>query len=147
MDTILRAAATYWFLYFVLIMMGRRAFQQTTMFEFILLFLFGGISIPAIIADDHSLVNAWLGVMTIALNHIFVTLIQRKGKMGSLLAGTPIPVVERGKWFHERISSLRILEQDIMAAARERGIERFDQIDNVIIERNGEISVMRKPTD
>jgi uncharacterized membrane protein YcaP (DUF421 family) len=145
MDAIVRAALTYFFLYFVLRVLGRRSLQQSTGFEWILIFLFGGISIQAIVTDDRSLTNAWLVVMTVALVHVAVVFLERKvDKLGARMEGTPIPVAEHGTWHVERLEALRILEQDVMAAARQRGLERFDQIDSAIVERNGSISIVPK---
>lgn len=145
MDSILRAAATYWLLYFVLRLLGRRSLQQTTGFEWILIFLFGGMTIQAIVTDDRSLTNAWLSVMTIALMHVLVTFLERKiDKLGKRLEGTAVPIAEHGKWHIERLEQLRILEEDVLASARQKGLQRFDQIDSVIIERNGMISVIPK---
>lgn len=45
MATILRAAIAYWMLLFILRIIGRRAVNQMTPFEFILLFLVGGMTI------------------------------------------------------------------------------------------------------
>ncbi|HTD33332.1 MAG TPA: YetF domain-containing protein [Candidatus Elarobacter sp.] len=145
MDSIVRAALTYWFLYFVLRVLGRRSLQQSTGFEWILIFLLGGVSIQAIVTDDRSLTNAWLVVMTIALTHVGATFLERKvSKLGARMEGTPVPIVEHGVWHVERLSALRILEQDVMAAARQRGLERFDQIDSAIVERNGAVSIVPK---
>jgi len=37
---------------------------------------------------------------------------------------------------------MRIREEDIMAMARERGLERPEQIEYGVLERNGEISII-----
>jgi uncharacterized membrane protein YcaP (DUF421 family) len=145
METIVRAAVTYWFLYFVLRIIGRRSLQQNTGFEWILIFLFGGISIQALVTDDRSLVNAWLAIMTVALMHVSVTLIERRfQKTAQRLEGTPIPIAERGDWHIERLEALRILEQDVMAAARQKGLKSFDDIESAVVERNGAISIIPK---
>ena len=145
MDSIIRAACTYWALYFLLRVIGRRSLQQATGFEWILIFLFGGMTIQAVVTDDRSLTNAWLSVTTIALMHVFVTFLERKiDSLGKRLEGTPIPVAQNGTWHIDRLEQIRILEQDVMAAARQKGLRSFDQIDTVVVERNGAISIVPK---
>jgi hypothetical protein len=58
MSTILRAIFAYWFLLFALRVIGRRAVMQNSPFEMILIFLFGGTMIQAVVGEDRSLVNA-----------------------------------------------------------------------------------------
>ncbi len=73
------------------------------------------------------------------------TILEHKVKwFGSFMEATPVPVAERGHRYRDRLRAMRILEQDVMASARQNGIERFDQIDSVIVERNGSISVFPK---
>ncbi|MBV9386139.1 MAG: DUF421 domain-containing protein [Chroococcidiopsidaceae cyanobacterium CP_BM_ER_R8_30] len=142
MDTILRAAAAYWFLLFMLRFVGRHAVSQMTPFELILIFLFGGTTIQAIVSDDRSITNAFLAVMTIGLMHILVTsLKQRSGKFGRVIDGTPMIVVENGEYDKEQLRKLQLQYQDILAAARQKGLKNIQQIKYAIVERNGKISI------
>jgi len=72
MATILRAVYAYWFLLIALRVIGRRAIMQNSPFEMILIFLFGGTMIQAVVGEDRSLVNASLAVITIGLMHVLV---------------------------------------------------------------------------
>ena len=73
MDTIIRATVVYWVLLIVLRMIGRRTASQLSPFEMLVLFLLGGMSIQAVVADDRSLVNAIAGIFAIAVNHVLVS--------------------------------------------------------------------------
>src|SRR3954469_11263088 len=72
MGPILRAIFAYWFLLATLRVIGRRAVMQNSPFEMILIFLFGGTMIQAVVGEDRSLTNALLAVMTIGLMHALV---------------------------------------------------------------------------
>jgi uncharacterized membrane protein YcaP (DUF421 family) len=39
---------------------------------------------------------------------------------------------------------MRIADDDVMAAARDKGLLTFDQIQSAVLERNGEISIIAK---
>ena len=104
MATIIRATIAYWALLFTLRVIGRRAVNQMTPFEFILLFLIGGMTIQAIVYDDRSLTNALLAVIVIALNHVLVAwLKERFVTFRKLADGTPIIIVENGHWHRHRM--------------------------------------------
>jgi uncharacterized membrane protein YcaP (DUF421 family) len=153
MATILRAIVAYWALLFTIRVIGRRAVNQMTPFELILLFLMGGMSIQAVVYDDRSLTNALLAVFTIGLNHILVAwLKQRSVTFRKLADGTPIIIVENGHWHRERMYRMRLQEQDVMAVARQNGVRHLEEIETAIVERNGAISIFkyagqREPAD
>lgn len=81
--------------------------------DLVLLFLFGGIPINAIIGDDRSIVGAVSVISTIGLMHIAVSWAKmRSGLVGRIVDGTPIIVYERGRWHDGRMQSLRLSKQD-----------------------------------
>jgi uncharacterized membrane protein YcaP (DUF421 family) len=116
-----------------------------TPFELILMFLMGGLSIQAVVADDRSLINAFLGVATIGLMHVVVAWAKQKSVLfRKLVDGTPIVIVEQGHWHKDRMHRMRLQDQDVMASARGKGLERAEQIDYAIVERNGEVTIFPK---
>src|SRR5438270_4454295 len=135
MDTILRAAAAYWFLLFTMRVIGRRAVSQMTPFELILIFLIGGMSIQAVVTDDRSLSNAFLAIMTIGLMHVLVAWLKQKSVTFRKIAdGTPLVFVEHFEWNEHRMQLLRMQNQDVMAAARGKGIQHMGDIQDAIVE-------------
>jgi uncharacterized membrane protein YcaP (DUF421 family) len=58
--------------------------------------------------------------------------------------GTPLTVLEKGQWQVETMSKMRVADDDVMAAARTRGVKTLDQIKYAILERNGAISIIKK---
>jgi uncharacterized membrane protein YcaP (DUF421 family) len=145
MGTIIRAACGYWVLLIVLRLVGRRALEQMTPFEIILMFMLGGIMIQAIVADDRSMVNAILGVLTVASMHVLVTRLKQWSRsFGRWVDGTPVVIVDDRGWHPERMSALRIHKDDVMAAARQRGLKNADDIGFAVAERNGAISIIQQ---
>lgn len=143
MATILRAIGAYWFLLFVIRIVGRRTAGQLTSFELILIFLSGGMLIQAIVFDDRSLTNAMLAVLTIGLMHVTVAYLkQRSADFGRIADGTPILLLSHGQWHSDVMTRVRMQPQDVMAAARANGLERLDQIRYAVLERNGNISII-----
>jgi uncharacterized membrane protein YcaP (DUF421 family) len=148
MSTILRAIFAYWFLLFAIRVIGRRAVMQNSPFEMILIFLFGGAMIQAVVGEDRSLINASLVVVTIGLMHVFVAWLKlHSAAFRKVVEGTPIVMKSGADWNQDALRRSRLHIEDIMAAAREKGVMNPEDIELAIFERSGTICVMpRKPS-
>jgi len=145
MGPILRAIFAYWFLLAALRVIGRRAVMQNSPFELILMFLFGGTMIQAVVGEDRSMTNAALVVTTIGLMHILVAWLKQRSVMfRKLVDGTPVVLRQDGKWRDDLMYEARLQIEDIMAAARDKGIGRAEDIRLAVFERSGTISVIGK---
>ena len=145
MYTIAHALVGYFFLLFTVRILSRRPGAQLTPTEFVLIFLMGGVIILATVGDDHSETNAVCAVITVAFVHrIVATLKIRFPRLGAVVDGTPLVVLEKGRWQTEIMSKMRVADEDVMAAARTKGIKTLDQIKYAVLERNGAISVIKK---
>ncbi|MFC0409664.1 DUF421 domain-containing protein [Roseomonas elaeocarpi] len=143
MNTVLRAAAAYLALLLVTRVIGRRALGQAAPLDLIVLFTFGGTAITAILAEDRSFVGAMSALFTIGFMHTLVSeLKQRFPAFGRIVDGTPVVVFEHGDFHRERMRRLRIMEADVMASARQRGLERLEQVKYAVVERDGRVSVI-----
>ena len=145
MGTIIRATVAYWVLLFILRLLGRRAASQLSPFELIVMFLLGGMSIQAIVSDDRSLFTAVMGILTIALNHFAVSAIkQRYVTFRKLVDGTPIVVAQEGVVEERLLHGLRMVKEDLMAAARQKGMTSLDEVRLAIVERDGSITLYQR---
>ena len=75
---ILRAAFAYFFLVFMVRIVGRRPGKQMNPFEFVLIFFIGGLALTFTVADDASLTNAFTQIITIALAHLLLVLLRQR---------------------------------------------------------------------
>ncbi len=142
MAAILRAALGYFFLVFMVRVVGRRPGKQMNPFEFVLIFFIGGLALTFVVADDRSLTNAFTQIMTIGLAHYLLVLVrQHSPRIAKLLDGTPLILLAHGQWHEEVMHGMLIDPQDVMTAARDKGISSLDGIEYAVLERNGEISI------
>ncbi|MDA8252730.1 MAG: DUF421 domain-containing protein [Rhodospirillales bacterium] len=143
MQIVLRAAAAYFLLLFAVRLIGRRTASQMAPFDLVVLFLFAGITITAVLGEERSMTGAFSGICTIGLMHILVSWLKtRFAWFGRVVDGTPVVVFEHGAFHDDRMRRLRLTEQDVMAAARQRGLERLAQVRYAVAERDGKISVV-----
>lgn len=145
MSVILRAAAAYFILLFAVRLIGRRTASMLAPFDMVVLFLFAGTMMSAVLGNDHSLVAGISALFSIGLSHVLVSLLkQRFSWFGRLVDGTPVVVYEQGHWHDNRMRRLRMLEQDVMTAVRQRGLMRLDQVRYAIVERDGKVSIVEE---
>ena len=142
MSAVLRAAFGYFFLVFMVRVVGRRPGKQMNPFEFVLIFFIGGLALTFIVADDRSISNALTQIMTMGLAHLFLVILRQKSNwIARFLDGTPLVLLENGKWREETMHGMLIEPEDVMTAARDHGIASLDRIGYAVLERNGEITI------
>ena len=143
MAAAIRALLGYLFLVFIVRIVGRRPGKQLTPFEFVLIFFMGGLALTAMVADEASLTNAFIQIITVALGHTtIVWLRSRSPWIARLFDGTALILLENKQWRSNTLSNMGIQDDDVMAMARDKGIKTPDQIDLAVLERSGEITVI-----
>lgn len=143
MSVVLRAAAAYWVLLLAVRLIGRRTASMMAPFDLVVLFLFAGAMITAVLGEDHSLTAAYTAVCTIGLMHLMVSWLKaRSDRFGRIVDGTPVVIYERGRWHERRMRAMRLQEQDVMAAVRQSGLMRLEQVRYAVAERDGKVSIV-----
>jgi uncharacterized membrane protein YcaP (DUF421 family) len=144
MQTIIYAITGYFFLLLTVRVLSRRPGAQMTPFEFVLIFLIGGVIILATAGDDRSMTNCFSAVIAVALVHRSVSYLkQRFPKFGALVDGTPVVLLQDGQWQSKVMKRVHVDHTDVMAAARSKGLKTLSQIKYAILERNGGISIIK----
>lgn len=144
MATILHAVAGYFVLLLTVRVLSRRPGGQLTLFEFVIIFLIGGVAISATVGRDHSVTNCATAIVTIGLLHRLLA--WAKGlspRIGAILDGTPLVLLKDGCWQTQVMRGMRIDAEDVMAAARLKEIKSIFDVKYAILERNGTISIIR----
>ncbi|MCF4996598.1 DUF421 domain-containing protein [Pseudomonas syringae] len=146
MDSVIRAAVMYAALMILFKIAGRRSLAELTTFDFVLLMIMGEATQQALLGDDFSLTNAIIVIITLIAIDVGLSLLKRRSAaVSKLIDGGPTIIVEDGKILHERLRRSRLVEADLMEAARSsQGIETVDEIKFAILERNGKISIIRR---
>jgi uncharacterized membrane protein YcaP (DUF421 family) len=143
--TILRAIWGYCFLIFIGRIVGRRPGKQLSPFEYVLIFYLGGLTLTGMVGEELSLTNAICQIMTVAGVHWIITVIRaRSPRIARILDGTPLVLLEGGYWRAETMRLMGLSSEGVMTMARDQDIRTLSNIDNATLERNGEISVIKR---
>lgn len=144
MDAILRGTAIYLGLLVILRLSGKRTMAQITVFDFVVLLIVAETTQQGLLGDDFSVTNALLLILTlIGLERTADLLGARSPRLGRLLEGNAIVIVEHGQPHEDWLKKLRISHDDILEQARSaQGLERMEQIKYAVLERSGSISII-----
>jgi uncharacterized membrane protein YcaP (DUF421 family) len=145
MATIVHAIIGYFLLLLVMRVLKRRAGSQMTMFEFVLVFLIGGIIILSTVGNDRSVTNCTCAVISVGMMHRVLSWWKSKNpRVGAILDGTPLVLIKSGEWQREVMNGMKVRREDVEAAAREQGLISLNRVKHAILERNGDISIIEK---
>lgn len=82
--------------------------------------------------------------LIIALQYLFAKLDSTSDKMELLINSSPRLFFYKSKYLKDNMNTEAITVDEINAVVRQEGIERLDDVLAVVIEFNGEISVIKK---
>lgn len=144
METVLRAAGIYLVLMIVMKISGRRTLMQMTSFDFILLLIISEATQQALLGDDFSVTGAALTIITLFSIDILLGMLKERFPAAErMIDGTPIILIENGNPLSERMKKAGVdIDEVLLAARSSQGLERIDQIQFAILEKNGQISVI-----
>jgi uncharacterized membrane protein YcaP (DUF421 family) len=145
MGTIMHAVVGYFVLLLCVRILSRRPGGQLTLFEFVIIFLIGGVAIGATVGRDHSVTNCATAIITIGLLHRVVAWAkERSPRVAAILDGTPLVLIRDGYWQTDVMRGMRIDPEDVMAAARGKQVKSIFDVKYAVLERNGTISIIKR---
>ena len=141
MEIVYRSLFVFGFLWFITRITGRATLGELSTFQLLLYVVMGDLVQQAVTQQDYSVTSAVLGVGVFSLMTVFVSWLNlRIPRLRPLVHGVPVVLVESGEPVTEVLRSTRISIDDLMAGARNEGIENFADIRLAVLESNGRIS-------
>ncbi len=146
MDSILRATATYLFVWLIFRVAGKRSLAQITTFDVVLLLIISETTQAALIDNDQSITNSALLILTMLGLDVFFSHIKlRFPCIEKIVDGAPLILLDRKGLRKESMDKERVDKDDILNAARElRGLSNIEQIEYAVLEQTGDITIMPK---
>jgi uncharacterized membrane protein YcaP (DUF421 family) len=146
MESILRGAATYLFIWLIFRVTGKRTLAQITTFDAVLLLIISETTQAALVDNDNSFTNSVLLVLTmLGIDVVLSCAKERFSAVQKLVDGVPLVLFDSNGFHKEVMHKERVREDDIMHAVRElQGLSRLDQIRYAILEQTGEITIIPK---
>ena len=145
MDIAIRSVVLYAFVMILMRIIGRRELSSLNAIDLVLLIVLGDAIQQGLTQDDYSVTGAIIVITTIAGLQILTSYVSfRSGKARKILAGSPIVLIESGEPIMRNLRRERLTLDDLAEDMRLAQIASFDQVQWAILERNGEVSFIKK---
>jgi uncharacterized membrane protein YcaP (DUF421 family) len=145
MDLVLRAVVIFAFVVVLTRTIGRRELASLAPIDLILLIILGDALQQGLTQDDYSLTGAVLDVGTLAVLQVFTSWIAYRFPFTRrALEGEPLIVLEDGKPIERNLKRERLTVEELAESARLHEIGSLDEVRWVVLERNGELSFIKK---
>src|SRR3954466_7468609 len=121
---------------------GKRTLSKLNVFDFVFVVAVGSVFAAAIIEKDVTLVEGLVALTTlVVVQTILAAIAARSERFEILLNGEPTLLLSRGRFLHRAMKKERVTEEEVRAAIREQGITRVEDVDAVVIENDGSLTV------
>jgi uncharacterized membrane protein YcaP (DUF421 family) len=145
MDIALRAIVLYAFLIFIMRITGRRELSSLSAVDLVLLIVLGDAIQQGLTQDDYSVTGALIAVSTIAVMQVGSSYLSyRSRRIRRVLEGEPVVIIEDGKLLERNLRRERMKPDEIAEEMRLQQIASFDEVAWGILERNGQVSFIKK---
>lgn len=141
MEIVYRALFIFAFLWMITRVTGRSTLGELSTFQLLLYVTMGDLVQQSVTQQDYSITSAVLAVGTFALLTIAISWVNTRSRaLRPVTHGTPVVIMQGGEPVMAALRAERVSLDDLMAAARNEGIESFGQIKVAVLETNGKIS-------
>jgi uncharacterized membrane protein YcaP (DUF421 family) len=146
MDIVIRAAVMFVFVWIVTRAVGRRELSTLEPVDLILLVVIGDLIQQGVTQNDFSVTGAFLAVGTIAAMTVFFSYTSfRFPRLGPIIEGDPVILVEHGEPLMRNLTRNRITLEELASQARLTAqIPHIRDIEWAVLETSGQISFIPK---
>ncbi|MBV8760220.1 MAG: DUF421 domain-containing protein [Deltaproteobacteria bacterium] len=138
-----KGAITYLAVIIALRFFGMQALAQMSAYDLICTIALGSFVANLAFARDLSLASGLAGVIAVlVLQELMRYLIFRVRRVRKLVAEQPCVVVWRGAVLKDRLASFHIAMEEVRAAVRRAGLASFEEAQAVVLENDGNWSVV-----
>ncbi len=127
---------------------GKRTLSKWNSFDFVVTIAIGSLLAAVITSKELALLE---GVFALAflifLQFVITWLSVRIEWIKTLIKAEPIKLFDNGEFLYDAMKRERVSESEILTAIRSDGFAAIEEIDAVVLETNGEFSVLKKSAD
>ncbi len=123
---------------------GKRTLSKMNAFDFVITVAFGSTLASIMTSSNVSLVQGVLGLALLIVLQFFSTFMSvRFDWYKQFIKAQPTLLFFRGEYLVDAMKRQRITREEILAAMRQHGITKPSQVDAVVIETEGSLSVLK----
>ena len=151
-DSLLRIIVTGLIAYSGLILLlrifGKRLLSKLNMFDFITTVAFGSTFAATVLQENVTAADGLLTFAYLLAAQYIITRSSLNWKIvNKLIKSQPTMVFHRGEFLEKAMQEVWVTKQEIISAIRTQGIASLDDVYAVVMETNGDMSVLRDTTN
>ena len=133
----------------VLRVSGKRTLSKMNAFDFVFVVAVGSVFAGTIVEKDVTLIEGLVAMTTlVAFQTLLAHIAARSRKFERLINGEPTLLFSHGEFLRGAMRKERITEEEVRAAIRDQGVTSVEDVDAVVLENDGSLTVAwtgRKP--
>ena len=142
---LLRTVIFYIVLTAIMRLMGKRQIGEMQVSEFVTAFLISEMAALPITDIDIPLMHGFVAICTLGCLETLISFaVQKSVTVRKVLTGEPIVLISDGKVIEKALSTARITLDEVFAQIRGAGYRNIGDVQYVILEQNGKMSVLPK---
>lgn len=143
-DPAIRGAVIYIFIFFLVRLMGKKQVAKLTPFDLVLLIIISEAIQNGLAGNDHSITASVISVsVIIILNILLNQILARSTTLEKLIDGQPVVIILNGKIFKRVMRQQKITDSELFEALREHEVMNPEDVKCAILEKDGQISVIK----
>ena len=124
---------------------GKRTLSKMNMFDWVVTVAMGSVMASALVSDGVSYAQAVAAFVTlIGAQWVVTTLSYRSATFENIVKAAPTILYYHGTYFEREMRRERVPKSEILGAIRQNAQGAPDQVAAVLLESNGELTVMNK---
>jgi uncharacterized membrane protein YcaP (DUF421 family) len=121
---------------------GKRTLSKMNVFDFVFVVAVGSVFASTIVSKDVTLLEGFSALIAlVGIQAILAKIAIHSRTAERIINGEPALLLAHGKFIHRALKKERVTEEEVRAAIRGRGVNRVEDVDAVILENDGTLTV------
>lgn len=130
-------------LVFMLRVSGKQTLSKWNSFDFVVTVAFGSTLATTLLDETVALRQSLIAFALLIMLQFVITFISvRSSAFEKLIKAKPVILLYKGRFIEAKLKRERISKSEVMAAVRNRGFSNLEQVEAVVLETNGSLSVI-----
>jgi len=139
------AACGYLILLVMLRLSGKRTLTKMNVFDFVFVVAMGSTLAGTILSHNVSLAEGMSALAALIFVQVVLSwVITKSSTLESFINGDPVLIFVQGKYLDRAMKQQRVTDEEIRSAVRQSGLRSMEDVEAVVIETDGTLSVIER---
>jgi len=125
---------------------GLRSFSKMSSFDFAVTVAIGSV-LASVVVSSTSLANGVLAVAGLLSVQSLIATLRRRTSLETLVDNAPVMLMRDGMVYEDAMRHASVTQADLVAKLREANVLRLDEVQAVVFESTGDVSVIHGDVD